>query len=40
VNVLATLDGAISVFDPATWERLARIRDAYDPSRLIRANHA
>jgi hypothetical protein len=26
-------------FDPATWERLVGVRDAYDPDRLILANH-
>jgi FAD/FMN-containing dehydrogenase len=26
-------------FDEATWERLQRVRDAYDPARVIRARH-
>ena len=26
-------------FDPQTWERLVGVRDAYDPDRLIFANH-
>jgi FAD/FMN-containing dehydrogenase len=26
-------------FEPATWERLRRIQDAYDPERMLLANH-
>ena len=26
-------------FDPQTWERLVGVRDAYDPDRVILANH-
>jgi hypothetical protein len=26
-------------FDPPTWERLVGVRDAYDPDRVILANH-
>jgi hypothetical protein len=28
-----------SAFDDATWERLRRVRDAYDPDRLILSAH-
>jgi hypothetical protein len=28
-----------SAFDPATWERLREVRDTYDPTRLVQANH-
>ena len=28
-----------SAFDAATWERLERVRDEWDPGRLIQANH-
>jgi FAD/FMN-containing dehydrogenase len=28
-----------SAFDDATWARLERVRDAWDPGRLIQANH-
>jgi hypothetical protein len=26
-------------FDDATWERLRRVQDAFDPDRLILSNH-